>query len=233
MFNKKQEAVLKMKKINFPLFMKENKPVNELEELQEYFDLKKAVEYFVNGKLQKWLENNYNDDLAEELSELTGEEEDFLEQFTDILGVEIADEDIDVSEIVEKANLKEKLKRYYPEDEVGKMVDSTASSQQQFDKLSKKGCQIIYLMPGEYTLPHGLKKCVLNGIDKVTVKIHERKDVAEITFENISPADEESQKAMEKLQEESENIDNQMNQMFNQLLGVLKAQLEKMEGESC
>lgn len=37
MFNKKQEAVLKMKKINFPLFMKENKPVNELEELQEYF----------------------------------------------------------------------------------------------------------------------------------------------------------------------------------------------------
>ena len=48
-----------MKKINFPLFMKENKPVNELEELQEYFDLKRAVEYFVNGKLQKWLENNY------------------------------------------------------------------------------------------------------------------------------------------------------------------------------
>ena len=73
MFNKKQETVLKMKKINFPLFMKENKPVNELEELQEYFDLKRAVEYFVNGKLQKWLENNYNDDLAEELSELTGE----------------------------------------------------------------------------------------------------------------------------------------------------------------
>lgn len=222
-----------MKKINFPLFMKGNKPVNELEELQEYFDLKKAVEYFVNGKLQKWLENNYNDDLAEELSELTGEEDEFLEQFADILGVAITDKGIDVSGMVERANLKEKLKRYYPEDEVEKMVDATASSQSQFDKLSEKGCRIIYLMPGEYTLPYGLKKCALNGIDKVTVKIHERKDVAEITFENISPSDEESKKAMERLQKESENIDNEMNQMFRQLLGVLKTQLKNMGDGLC
>ena len=45
-----------MKKIRFPLEMAEGKMVKELDELQEYFDLEKALEYFQNGKLQKWLE---------------------------------------------------------------------------------------------------------------------------------------------------------------------------------
>lgn len=54
-----------MKKIRFPLEMAEGKMVKELDELQEYFDLEKALEYFQNGKLQKWLENTYNDDILE------------------------------------------------------------------------------------------------------------------------------------------------------------------------
>ena len=35
-----------MKKIRFPLEMAEGKMVKELDELQEYFDLEKALEYF-------------------------------------------------------------------------------------------------------------------------------------------------------------------------------------------
>ena len=66
-----------MKKIKFPLEMAGGKQVRELDEFQEAFDLEKAVEYFSNGKLQKWLENNYNDDIlvtgAEFFAELVRE----------------------------------------------------------------------------------------------------------------------------------------------------------------
>ena len=91
-----------MKKIRFPLEMAEGKMVKELDELQEYFDLEKALEYFQNGKLQKWLENTYNDDILEELEELTGEEEDFIERFTEALGVEQQEIQVNVKEILEK-----------------------------------------------------------------------------------------------------------------------------------
>ena len=72
------------KKIRFPLEMKEGRKVRELDELREYFDLRKAVEYFCNGKLQTWLSNLYASDIVKELEALTGEVEDFIERFSKI-----------------------------------------------------------------------------------------------------------------------------------------------------
>lgn len=55
------------KKIKFPLEMKDGRKVRELDELKEYFDLGKAVEYFCSGKLQTWLDNVHASDIVEEL----------------------------------------------------------------------------------------------------------------------------------------------------------------------
>ena len=122
-----------MKKIKFPLEMAKGKMVRELDEFQEYFDLQRAVEYFYNGKLQKWLENTYNDDILEELEELTGQETDFVKRFTEILGVDYQEQPIDIKQMMDQAQLKEKLKRILPEDEVEEAVESSADTQEKLE----------------------------------------------------------------------------------------------------
>lgn len=43
----------------FPLIMKNGTEVRSLEELQENFDLKSAIGYFTDGRLQTWLADHY------------------------------------------------------------------------------------------------------------------------------------------------------------------------------
>ena len=189
-----------MKKIRFPLEMAEGKMVKELDELQEYFDLEKALEYFQNGKLQKWLENTYNDDILEEPEELTGEEEDFIERFTEALGVEQREIQIDVKEILEKAHLKEKLKRLFPEEKVEEMMDSSADSQEMLERLIEEGRKKIYLVEGTYRIPGNAQGIDFIGIGDVKAAIEEKDErkflEQRLQFKDLFPADEESKKMM-------------------------------------
>lgn len=162
-----------MKKIKFPLEMKDGKQVRELDEFQEYFDLGKAVEYFSNGRLQTWLESSYNDDILEEISELTGEEADFVERFTRALGVEVetGTEEIDIPEEMEKASIKEKLKQYYPEETVGKLLPFTVDSQEGLEKLLSEGCRKVYLLTGIYNISVDVHDVRLVGIKSPAVRL--------------------------------------------------------------
>ena len=49
------------KRIKFPLIMKNGAEVRDIDGLRERFDMESVAEYFFNGKLEKWLENNYYD----------------------------------------------------------------------------------------------------------------------------------------------------------------------------
>ena len=210
-----------MKKIRFPLEMAEGKMVKELDELQEYFDLEKALEYFQNGKLQKWLENTYNDDILEELEELTGEEEDFIERFTEALGVEQREIQIDVKEILEKAHLKEKLKRLFPEEKVEEMVNSSADSQEMLEKLIKGGRKKIYLIGGTYRIPENARGIAFTGVGETKVTIEEKDEYKfleqRLQFNGLLPADEESRKMM--------NLDD-TKMVFLDFLKLMELQLE-------
>ena len=189
-----------MKKIRFPLEMAGGKMVKELDELQEYFNLEKALEYFQNRKLQKWLENTYNDDILEELEELTGDEDDFIERFTEALGVESQTVQLDVKEILDKAHLKEKLKRSFTEEEVEKMVESSADSQEKLEKLIEDGKKKIYLLDGTYKISRNVKNIEFIGVGDSKVEIEEKDGhrflEQGLQFSGISPADEESDKMM-------------------------------------
>lgn len=189
-----------MKKIRFPLEMAGGKMVKELEELQEYFDLEKALEYFYNGKLQKWLENTYNDDLLEELEELTGEEEDFVARFTEILGVESQDVQVDVKGISEKARLKERLKRLFPEEKVEEMIGSSADTQEMLEKRIGEGKKKIYLVDGTYRIGKTVRGIAFEGVGEPKVAIEEKDEQKfleqRLQFKGVAPADEESKKMM-------------------------------------
>ena len=61
-----------MKKIKFPLIMKNGAEVRDIEQLREDFDMESILQYYSNGKLRRWLENNYYDDILEPLTNYYG-----------------------------------------------------------------------------------------------------------------------------------------------------------------
>lgn len=195
------------KKIKFPLEMAQGKLVRELEGFRTYFDLERAVAYFCNGKLQKWLENTYNDDILMELETLTGQEEDFVKRFTDILGVDhTGEETADVHAIIKNAVLKERLKRFYTEKEAEGLVDITAETQEDLERLVKEGNKQIYLLSGTFQIPDTVQETTFKGIDGPMVRFggtdREKIQAQGLSFSDVLPADEQSKELMTQQQEE-------------------------------
>lgn len=213
-----------MKKIKFPLEMRDGKPVRELEELQEYFDLERAVEYFANGRLQKWLENSYYDDILEEIRELTGEEADFVERFTEALGVKAETEQMNVQELMKRAALKEKLKRLFPEDRVEELIPVTADSQESMESLLSAGCKKIYLLTGTFYISRDIHNVEFEGIDnpEIILEVKDRNLFAKqrIRFSGVTAADENTKRMMEM---------DDLDRVMLSLLDVLELQIGQMK----
>ena len=55
--------------IKFPLKMADGTSVRTLEDLKEHHDLPTIMKYYRDGKLQRWLKSDYNDDVIEELQD--------------------------------------------------------------------------------------------------------------------------------------------------------------------
>lgn len=144
-----------------------------LEELQQKFDLKKVIEYFINGKLQKWLENIYEDDIAEELEELTGEEGDFVERFIEVLGVQCEKKEMDMHKIREEITLKERLKEFFPEEKIENVAKETATNQEKLEQLVSEGVKEIYLLSEAFYIEKEMKELDLIGVDTPFIETEE------------------------------------------------------------
>ena len=183
------------------------------------------MEYFCSGKLQAWFDNLYASDIVEELNKLTGEEDDFVKRFTEILGVE-CEEEVDVRKIIHDSFLKEKLKRFYPEEESEIMVRRTADTQERFEELIKDGEKEIYLLSATFTILKKMKGLKLAGLDSpgVVIKAQTAAEFREqkITMKDIVPADEETRKIMSG---------DELSAAANELLDVLEMYLKKISKE--
>ena len=127
------------KKIKFPLIMPDGVQVKELEELQENFDLETVIRYFGSGQLQQWLENNYNDEILEEIKELTGDEDDFVLKLTSALGVDYSNQNIDIQDAFMKSRLKNELAELYESEKLEEILDCIVENQSQLDKMLTDG----------------------------------------------------------------------------------------------
>lgn len=76
-----------MKRIKFPLLLKNKYPVRNMEELREHFDIGKLYEYLCDGRLLIWLEDRQYEE-AEKIKEYTGLEENLAETLCKIFQVE-------------------------------------------------------------------------------------------------------------------------------------------------
>lgn len=134
-----------VKKIKFALEMKDGVKVRTLEELQDHFDLKTAIGYFLDGKLQKWLEDRYYDEKVEALQQLDPEQPD-IRVICNILEVPYAETvELDIDSIQERNEKLDILKQLTDNEDILANSSKVAFSQDELDALLAQGEQTIYL----------------------------------------------------------------------------------------
>lgn len=188
-----------MKKIKFPLVMKNGEEVRDIEALRENFDIESAAEYYSNGKLERWLENNYYDDILEKVRELTGDEDDFGELLAKALGAEWdGSEKINLRSIMKGTELRERLKPYVSEEELEKM-EHIADTQEELERLVQSGCSPVYLFGKTFSIREWMGNTEFIGIGcpVVDLEIHSREEFQKkkIKLQDVEFATEEMKKA--------------------------------------
>ena len=78
-----------MKKIiKFPLILKDEKNARTLDELKEFFDMGKILEYYHTGKLLIWLETRGLKKEAKRIEDISPAYPEYIQQICEIFGVE-------------------------------------------------------------------------------------------------------------------------------------------------
>lgn len=179
----------KKKRIRFALEMKDGIQVRTLEDLQENFDLEKAVGYFLEGKLLTWLKDRRYDNIAEKLEKLSPKDTALNKKLCQILEVQYQDEEFDPEEIEWRNERIARLKQYTDNPQIIENVDIVAFDQEDLADLLDEEINIIYLCQNKFTIPLGETNKKYIGIGKVEVVIKSKNvidfDRLNIKFINI------------------------------------------------
>ncbi len=213
-----------MKKIKFPLVMKNGEEVRDIEALRNNFDMESVAEYYSNGKLERWLENNYYDDILEKVRELTGDEADFGELLAKALGAEWnGTEKINLQSIMKRTELREQLKPYVSEEELEKM-EHIADTQEELERLVQSGCSPVYLFGKTFSIREWMGNTEFIGIGHpvVDLEIHSREEFQKkkIKLRDVEFATEEMKKAAQGSPETA---------IYYSMLDAFKLYLSKMQ----
>lgn len=158
------------KKLKFPLLLRENYPVRTMEELREYFDFEKILNYYQNGKLLSWLKDHDYTVEAEEVQQLTPLSPNFAEQLSKIFCVSASDtKPIDITELTEKQKILNCLKQYTSDETIFEHWNQVAFNQEDLSDLLDEGNDIIYLCSNQYRIPLSLQGKHYIGIGKPKV----------------------------------------------------------------
>lgn len=201
-----------VKKVRFPLSLKNGIEVRTIEDFRTYFDLEKVIEYFSNGKLYTWLKDRYFDEEAEKIKELKIENEKFCEVLCNVLGVNYENtEQASIEEVAVRADRIKKLKGFTDDYNFIKCVDEVAFNQEELYDLLDNDISIIYLCGDRFTIPVNKNNIKYVGINKPTVVINSKKEIVwserKIEFVNIE-FDEEYKKFTSKNEKEEMKYSN-------------------------
>lgn len=192
-----------VRKIKFPLIMKDNVEVRTIEELRVNFYSDKILEYFMNGKLQKWLEDRYYEDEANKISQINIKEnsKNIISQICSIL---------ELDSIKERKDL---LKQFTNDKKWLEKIDYIAFTQEEldsnllnwnFDKTSNK--KETYICGNDFLITDEYNDITYIGVDQCTVSIKANKSFnaidKNIKFKNLRLTSDE---VLEVLFENNEN----------------------------
>lgn len=156
-------------KAKIPLIMNNDVKVRTISELKENFDVERVLGYFIDGKLQQWLEDRYYEEEAEAVEKLDKDDADIAEKICGIFDVEYVNEGIDIDVIAIKNERIAKLKQFTSDDEIIENVDLVAFDQEDLASLFDEGVEKIYLCEGTFHIPKSKIDLEYKIIGNVTV----------------------------------------------------------------
>lgn len=139
--------------IKFPLIMKNDVKVSSLSELKENFDIELIVGYYMDGKLNKWLEARYYEEELEQLESIDKDDPNLIEKICGIFEVEYKDQNINTEEIEKRNKRMQMIKQITDDEEVVKNIENVAFNQEELANLYDNNVNIIYLFKGEFSIP--------------------------------------------------------------------------------
>lgn len=175
-------------RVKFTLTMREGVEVRDLDELRQFFDPDRTLEYFRNGKLVEWLQDRYYEDEADAISSI-GEHDPNLEQkVCEALGVRY--EDHYDAHFIERTREKRMILQQRTDNAL--IVDNariTALDQQDLADLLDLNVPVIYLCGEDFTVPIRVENKKYIGIlsrPRIKIRAESEKDLAakKIEFEN-------------------------------------------------
>ncbi len=146
------------RKIKFALEMADGSFVSNLEDLQKHIknndDVKKVVEYYLDGRLEKWLLDRYYEEEAKALQTVDKDDPDFTCKLCKTIGADYTPVgSVNVALIEYEKRMRKALEEVTLDSELIANAGSTASTQSDLDFLIKSGKQTIYLFGDSFKLP--------------------------------------------------------------------------------
>ena len=167
-----------VKKIRFPLEMKQGVEVRSLEELRENFSLVRVLFYLSNGKLVTWLRDRYAYDVADAIEGLNIEDDELPKKVCQIFEVEYDEEvAIDLEKAEERNRKLGTLKEYTTEQRILEVVDVVAFTQDDLYDLLDKEETTIYLCGEKFSIPLSKKGMTYIGVNNPVVVVDSKKIV--------------------------------------------------------
>ena len=169
-------------------------PIRTMEEMRENFDLAKATEYFLDGRLLRWLEGRYYEEEAEAIRNLSKDDANLAKKICETLGVEYTGEEIDsdvdkVKILHEKRN---KLKQLTDDEEILSHAAQVAFTQEDLADLIDDDEKTIYLCGKIFSVPARVEENrkyigILGTPEiKIPIKTYAELEARGITFENLN-----------------------------------------------
>ena len=188
------------RKIKFALEMADGTFVSNLEDLQKHiknnYDFKKLVEYFLDGRLEKWLLDRYYEEEAKALQSVDKDAPDFTCKLCKAIGTDYTpSEPVNVALIEHEIKIRKALEKVSSDDselikEIIANVGCIASTQSELDFLIKNGKQTIYLWGNSFKLPlvHNISYIGILGKPSVDIDFVDLDSLKSygIKFENLN-----------------------------------------------
>ena len=157
-----------VKKIRFALKM-DGVEVRTLTDLQEHFDIDSVMEYYLNGKLETWLDDRYYDEEANQVRELAPESSELSKKLCEIFHVEYVRDALTPEEVEARNRKIERLRKITDDEEIVDKVDSVAFTQEELFGLLEKGLDTIYLCGKGFMIPEDVPNKTYIGIQAQVV----------------------------------------------------------------
>lgn len=179
-----------IKKIRFPLEMDNGAEARTLDELRGHFSMEKVVLYYSDGKLLKWLRNNYLDEEAEAISELDPKDPELNRKLCGIFDVEYNESaKVDIEKLTANKQRLSRLKEYTADEKFADVIDRVAFDQNELEELLNNGAGEVYLCGSWFRIPLDRENVCYIGINQPIAEINSAEMVdfkaKNISFENL------------------------------------------------